>query len=375
MAKIAPIFADYNATTPLCPPVAERLLAWASYTGNASSAHAFGQDMDHRYHTALDTITQWLHCSNYTILSCGSATEANNWWFHSICQTAVDCPRVIVSAIEHPSVMAVVRYYARMGRIDYRICNVTALGIIDCDHLASLLTPNTLCVSVMFANNELGTIQPMARVIELAHRVGALVHCDAVQAVGKYPIHMNDLGVDALTCSAHKCYAPVGCGLLIVATTDRLTPLLWGGSQQQQLRGGTINVMGVDLFAHGLNYCYSQLPTAIAIHDWADHLVDTVNRIHRTVLAPKQHLLWNTVSMIVEGCSSYDTMMALDLQGIAVGTGSACATGATEISPVIRALSLNPSHEDSVIRLSFGYDTTPEQLAYIEQVLVTRYAA
>ena len=234
MAQITRVFADYNSTTPLCPPVLDRMKDWAKLKGNLSSGHFYGQQMHGVYDQACDRIKQHLSASKYDLLTCSSATEANNWWFYSILINDTSCPRVITTPIEHPCVLSPLLQYAKQGRIDLQVCDVDQNGQIDLAHLESLLTNNTKCISVMMANNEIGTIQPIDAVVRLAQSVGALVHSDMVQAVGKIPIDLDALGVDALSLSAHKCYAPTGLGVLMVKNTQHVQPWIIGGEQQQR---------------------------------------------------------------------------------------------------------------------------------------------
>ncbi len=358
MENIGPIYADYNATTPLCPPVKKALTHW-NHVGNMSSGHMFGQRM-HRFHNdACDAIQQHLSASTYDIFSCSSATEANHWFFASVLDEVTNCPRVIISAIEHPCVWAPLHTYANQGMIDLVICRVDANGALDMAHFSELLTPNTCLVSMMLANNEIGTIFPIGLICTMAHEVGALVHCDMVQAVGKMPIDCNGMGADAWVMSSHKCYAPTGCGVLLIKDTKRLKPIILGGSQQQQLRAGSVNVLGLHLFALGIEYCLTQWAHRLDVHGWANKLCQ--NNDHLQLVVPLTGL-WNTVSMAIEGMNGFDAMMRLDMHGIAVSTGSACATGAVDASPCLLALGLDKNRADQVIRLSFGYPTTPHEL-------------
>ncbi len=368
MAKISTVFSDYNSTTPMCQEVLDAISSWGTTVGNLSSAHQFGQRVHQIYDDAVDVIKGHLHATDYALFTCSCATEANNWLFNSLLANVSGRPRVIISAIEHPSVASPLSVFASQGVIDLQICRVDAQGILDLDHLARLLTPDTLLVSVMLANNDIGTIQPLARVCQLAKGVGAMVHSDIVQAAGKIPIDLDALGLDAVSLSGHKCYAPTGCGVLMVKDESCLSPFLYGGSQQQQLRAGTVNVLGLHLFSVGLSYCYEQLPSHVDVHSWAMALCDRHSFLD--VVVPLQSVLWNTVSLSVRGHLAHDVMMRLDMMGVAVSTGSACSTGAVDVSSTIQALNLNRDRATSVIRLSFGYPTTPHDFEYISQAFV-----
>lgn len=368
MASISPaIFADYNSTTPLCDDVLTSLQKWGGNVGNISSSHQFGQRMHQLYDDAVSTIQNLFHATSYELFTCASATEANNWLFYSLFQQSQsgEIPRVITSAVEHACVRSPLQYYHDQGLIELVTCNVDRQGVIDLDHFQTLLTPNTALVSIILANNEIGTIQPLKAVSTLAKRVGALVHSDIVQAAGKLPIDLIALGIDVAVLSSHKCYAPTGCGVLLINDSTILRPMLFGGSQQQQLRAGTVNAMGLHLFAVGLTYCYSSLNHHVNVHAWADALCHTHEFL--TLLFPlsNDHHLWNTVPLIVSDHLAHDAMMRLDMLGVAISTGSACSTGAVETSPTIKALGVSDDVANSVVRLSFGYPTTDHDLKVI----------
>ena len=275
----------------------------------------------------------------------------------------------MTTPIEHPCVLAPLQRYADQGQIDLQFCRMKKNGVIDTDHLASLMTEDTIMVSVMMANNEIGSIQPMDIVVQLARSVGALVHSDIVQAAGKMIFNLDQLGIDAVTLSAHKCYAPTGCGVLLIKDSQHLKPLFYGGSQQQKLRAGTVNVMGLDLFAIGLDYCYNRLPNHPDIHTWGQSLCDTIPALKPVVPIKSETLLWNTLPLAITNYLSHDAMMKLDIHGLAVATGSACSSGAVDISPVLHELSLPESLTKSVVRFSFGYPTTLDELNHIYRLL------
>ena len=270
-----------------------------------------------------------------------------------------------MSAIEHASVMSPLVQYAAKGRIDLQVCPVNQKGFLDLDALDDLLTGNTRLISVMLANNEVGSIQPLSDVVVRAKTVGALVHSDIVQAVGKMPVNLEAIGADAVTVSSHKCYAPTGWGALIVKHLDDISPMVLGGSQQQMLRGGTVNVFGTVLFEKGLRYCYSELPKAVDISSFVSKHLRKLPHIE-IISAPDQpNQLWNTVSLAFKGVDAHDMLIRLDLEGIAVSSGSACSTGAVEVSSVIEAMGVSSDIASSVIRMSFGYMTTQNDLDYL----------
>lgn len=370
MENLTPIFADFNSTTPLCQPVVNAFMDWQHVQGNMSSAHYFGQKVHAKYDQAIDLIQSLLSGYQYDLFTCSSATEANYWWIYSMLDNVVGVPRVIATVIEHPCVLQPLQYYANLGKIDLQLCSVDSNGCINLAEFNALLNSNTLFVSVMYANNEIGTIQPLQAVVKAAKAVGALVHSDIVQAAGKLEIDLDQLNLDAVTLSSHKCYAPTGCGVLMVQNKDLLKPLFLGGSQQQKLRAGTVNVMGLDLFSKGLKFCYDQLLGHLDVHQWGQSLCDDCEFVEPIIPIDSQRMLWNTLPIAILNHISHDAMMRLDLLGVAVATGSACSTGAVDVSPVIESLNLPNEQAKQVIRLSFGYPTTADDLAAIRQLFL-----
>lgn len=363
------IFADYNSTTPIAKPVSQVMLDWSNLVGNMSSAHQFGQSMHAVYDESVDSILRHLGAANWELLSCSSATEANNWLFYSLLETIKGCPRVITTAIEHPAVLVPLCRYHDQGLIDLKICPVDQDGFILIDEFESMLTPDTVLVSVMLANNEVGTIQPLKTVANMAAKVGAIVHSDIVQAAGKLKVDLNDLGVDAVSISGHKCYAPTGIGALLVKDSSKLRPMILGGSQQQMLRAGTVNVFGLACLSVGLDYCYQYIDAHVDVYDWAMQIQSDINDCVVISIPKSTQYLWNTVNIAFPGKDAHSLMMRLDMRGIAVSTGSACSTGAIEPSSVVQAMGYSPEISASAIRFSFGYPTTIGDLKQLIDVL------
>jgi cysteine desulfurase len=357
------VYADYNATTPLCDNVLKEMQAYKSMFGNVSSGHVFGQTMQSMYDQAVDTLKHYMGASTYSFFSCSSATEASNWFMYSLLNKVEGCPRVIITAIEHPCVAMPLQRYHQDGIIDLQVCPVDKHGQVIIDAFESLLTDNTLFVSIIMANNEIGTIQPMGTLTALAHKVGAVVMSDCVQACGKTPVDLEALGIDAAIVSSHKCYAPTGCGGIFIKDSTLLKAWILGGTQQEQLRAGTINVMGTVLFAKGVEYCINA--THEDIGGWVSELKRACPAIELIASPQQKNQLWNTVSIAIPGALSHDLMMQCDVEGVAVGTGSACATGAVEVSSVVLALGLPIEMAAGVIRLSFGVPTTKRELEIV----------
>ena len=363
------VYADYNSTTPLCDDVINHMKDFQFLIGNMESAHYFGQDMHRLYDEAVDKIRRLLNAHSFELFTCSSATEANNWFFHSLLSNISGRPRVITSAIEHSCVLEPLRRYAEKDMIELKICRVSENGFIDLDHFSSLLNSSTILVSIGMASNELGTIQPISEMMKLAKSVGAITHSDIVQAVGKIQLRLDDLNLDAVSMSAHKCYAPTGCGVLMVTDSAIIQPLFYGGSQQQMLRPGTVNVFGLSMFEKGLNYCYSHLYSHLDVGCWVKDFRKFPEAFHIISAPDMSQTLWNTINMSILGKNAHDVMMALDMNNFAVSTGSACSTGAVELSDSIQALNLPVNVATGAIRISFGYPSLNSELNALKETM------
>ena len=364
------IYLDNNATTPIAPDVKVCMDRFTQMYGNMSSAHYMGQQMRRIYDEAVDALMQILGASGWSLYSCSSATEATNWLFYSLFLNLDYKPRVIVSSIEHPCVLLALKQYENRGVIELLECSVDSKGFVRLDELDSLLNSNTLLVSVMLANNDVGTIQPIKKIVEMASRVGALVHSDIVQSVGKMPINLNDLGVDFVTLSSHKCYAPTGLGVLMSKHVDLLKPMIFGGSQQDMLRAGSVNVFGMATFVAGVSFCLSQMQNQLNVTDWVNDLAQYSDSLAVISSPNLPNQLWNTVAISFINQNAHSMMMQLDMEGICASTGSACATGAFEPSHVILAMGYELDVASTVIRFSFGYLNTVADMNNAKKIIL-----
>ena len=345
-------YLDHNASHPLRPGVAEAVADAMSLCGNASSVHAFGRRQHAMLEAARDAVRHVVGGYRCLVVFTSGATEANNL---AIGNRTFN--RVLVSAIEHPSVLKV--------RNDADVVPVSKDGVIDIGALERMLdgSEGSTLVSIMAANNETGVIQPMADIAEVVHRHGARLHCDAVQAVGRFDVNMRDLGIDLLSLSGHKFGAPQGIGALVVAEDLDLSPVQKGGGQERGLRAGTENVPAI-----------AGLYAAINALDWAaerpeikrlrDRLEAGVVNISPevTIFSSEADRLANTSCFAVKGLSAETQVMALDLDGIAISAGSACSSGKVAASPVITAMGFDDDWAESAIRVSFGPYNTDEDV-------------
>jgi cysteine desulfurase len=363
-----PIYLDYNATTPIAPEVAEAMRPYlegglAGGFGNPSSAHAYGQ----RSHAAVDEarahIAQILGCEAGEIVFTGCGSEADNLALVGVAEAHRERGNhLITSQIEHPAVLNTCRYLERRGfRVTY--LPVDRDGRVDPADVARALTPATLLVSIMHANNETGVLQPIAEIARLAHPAGALVHTDAAQSVGKIPTRVDDLGVDLLTVAGHKLYAPKGVGALYVRRGVRLEPLLHGAGHESGRRAGTENVPYIVGLGAAGALAEGLLPTeAPRLRALRDRLLERLSAVV-SGLASNGHLterLPNTLNVSFPGIDGEELLAATPT--IAASTGSACHAGRTDPSPVLLAMSIPPARALGAIRLSLGKYTTADEV-------------
>ena len=349
----APVYLDYNATAPLRPAAAEVMAHAAALTGNASSVHGFGRQARAAIETAREQVAAMAGAKPAQIVFTSGGTEANNL-------AVVGCgrARVLVSSIEHDSVLAAALAAPRIP--------VTAEGIVDLAALERLLKAGAqqALVCVMLANNETGAIQPIAEVVAIAHRAGALVHCDAVQAAGKLPVDFAALGVDVLSLSAHKFGGPKGVGALIIADGVPLTAQLRGGGQERGRRAGTENVAAIAGFGAAADEARRDLPRIADITALRDRLErEAVRRVPATqIIADTAPRLPNTSCLAMPGMPAETLVMTLDLAGVAVSAGSACSSGKVKASHVLQAMGLGGDIAGSAIRVSLGWANTAADL-------------
>ncbi|MGM0489927.1 MAG: cysteine desulfurase family protein [Planctomycetota bacterium] len=359
---------DHNATTPIHPEVAQAMSeCYAQGYGNAASSHRYGRQARQVLEEARESIGRILGADTTgdradRIIFTSGGTEANNL---ALLGTAGKPPgRVIISSVEHPSVTGPADQLQRRG-FDVQRLRVNSRGMVEQAHLDELLTPETRLVSVMLANNETGVLQPIERLAERCHRLGVPIHTDAVQAVGKIPVHFRALSVTALTLTAHKFHGPRGIGALILKRQQPLEPLFWGGTQQLGLRPGTEPIE----LAVGLDWalrCWQRDAQTRSVRMAAlrDRLEELLRAAHvgAVINGAGVSRLPHTTNVAFPGLDCQATHMALDLAGVACSVGSACASGANEPSPVLRAMHLPPEIIESSLRFSLGSFTTRQDI-------------
>ena len=358
------IYLDHNATTPLHPRVLEAMLpVLRDGFGNPSSLHWFGQQARAAVDEARGQVAALIGGAPGEIVFTASGTEADNMALRGAAAVAREPRRrVLYAGFEHHAVVNAARGLAEEG-FPVQAVRVGSDGRVDLGALEAGLSDQTAIVSVMLANNETGMIQPVEEVVRLAQARGALVHCDGVQAAGKIPIDVGRLGIDTLALSAHKIYGPKGVGALWIKRGTRLKALVRGGSQERDRRAGTENVAGIVGFGAAATLARgdlaSEAPRLAGLRDRLEERLLAIPGAERNGDGPR---VPNTSNVSFQGIEAESLLMALDLMGIAVSTGAACAAGAVEPSHVLRAMGLPPERVQGSVRFSLGRGTTEEHV-------------
>ncbi len=365
---------DNNATTQMAPEVVKAVSeAEAQVYGNASSMHTFGRRAAALVENAREKVASMLECSPSEVTFTSGASEANNTVF-GIGRMLIEQgkgSRIVTTTIEHPSIMETVKHLRKEG-ITVDLAPVDSEGRVKLDQLEKLLGPDVVLVSVMTGNNETGSIQEIGRISEMAHSCGALMHTDATQAIGKIKVSCKDWNLDYLSCSGHKFYGPKGVGVLYAKSGAPFTPFVHGGEQEHGRRAGTYNTAAI----YGLGVAAELAQKDLQIEH--DRLWEMRERLRKGIIA-------NVPNVVVNGCQDHclpgtldvsfptaegeSILLLLDMYGIAVSTGSACATGSLEPSYVLLAGGLDVELAHGSIRFSLGRFNTDEDVDYVIEVL------
>ncbi len=372
------VYLDHNATTPLHPEVAVKLSEAMQVFGNPSSMHGFGRIARGYVEEARERVASFLGALPEEIIFVGSGSEGNNTVLSILgCPSKhCSCERksgtsIVTTAIEHPCILETARCMIDRGS-KVTFLRVDGYGKINLEELRAAITKETGIVSVMMANNEIGTIQDVKRIAEIVHEQGALFHTDAVQAFGKIPIDVKKLGVDFLTLSGHKIYGPKGIGALYVHRGVPFCPLIHGGHQEQGRRAGTENTLGIIGLGKAVEMRALEMEEeekrlgefkVLLKNGIVDSIPDVYFNGHPT------DSLASTLNMSFEGAEGESILLYLDLEGIAVSTGSACASGSLDPSHVLMATGVPVERAHGSVRISMGRQTSMEDIEYVLEKL------
>lgn len=368
------VYLDYNATTPLHPEVKKAMQQAFELYANPSSLHEFGRSVRNRLEYVRQEIADFIGAFADEIIFTGGGSESNN-----TVMKMVGCPHcsnknlwngrteIITSEIEHPSMINTAKHLQSMGQKVHFI-KVDKTGKVDLNHLEDVLNERTALVSIMLANNEIGTIQNIKEISALVHRAGALMHTDAVQGIGKLKVDVGELDVDYLSFSAHKFYGPKGIGILYVKRTKPFYSFVHGGHQESGRRAGTMNslaIIGMGKAVEMIKIEMSQINQRIIYlkEKLKAGIEELIPDIHLNGHA--QDSLCNTLNVSFKGAEGEAILLYLDLAGIAVSTGSACSSGTLEPSHVLLATGIGAELAHGSIRFSLGRETTEDDIDYV----------
>jgi cysteine desulfurase len=370
------VYLDHSATTPTDPRVVDAMLPYFTETyGNPASAHGFGRKAEIAVENARETIARILNCSPPEVIFTSGGSESDNLAIRGAAwhARAHGKNHVITAPVEHDAVVKTVAQLASVMGFQQTILPVDQFGMINPDDFAQACRPDTAVASLMYANNEVGTIQAIPQLASVARERRVLFHTDAVQAAGQLPLDVQVLGVDMLSLSAHKFYGPKGVGVLYVREGIELTPTQSGGSQEDQRRAGTQHVPLIVGMAKALELAYEELDERTAhFQAMRDQLIDGVlGSVSGASLTghPIQRLA-SHASFLIEDLDSGSLIMHLDVRGVAASGSSACKTGNPEPSEVLLAMGYTPKEASGSLRLTVGLQTTPEDVEFTVDTLV-----
>lgn len=367
------IYFDHNATTPVLNEVFEAMVPYLKdQWGNPSSIHWAGRGTRKAVEDAREQVSKLLNCAPLELIFTSSGTESDNHAIKGIAYSKKDKGNhIITTKVEHPAVLNTCKYLQKEG-FDVTYLDVDSDGMLDLEALKSAITPKTILITVMYANNETGVIFPINEIGEIAKERGVTFHTDAVQAAGKIPIDTQKLNVDLISISGHKLYAPKGMGALYARRGVRLVPLIHGGHHERNRRGGTENVAGIIAMGKAAE---------IAIRDMdkeREHLKTLKDRLEKGMAERVPHIkinghpdrrLPNTANISFEFVEGESLLLNLDMKGVAASSGSACTSGSLEPSHVLLAMGLSHEMSHGSVRFSLGKSNTVEEIDYLLEIM------
>ncbi len=369
------IYLDHSATTPTDPRVVEAMLPYFTEVyGNASSAHSFGRKAESAIERARETVARVLNCKPEEVIftSCGS--ESDNLAVRGAAWALRDKGNhLITTPVEHSAVVRTVNQLAAMQGFEETLLPVDAQAMVDPSAFEAAIRANTTFASVMYANNEVGSVQPIAQLAEIAHKHGMVFHTDAVQAPGQLTLDVEQLGVDMMSISGHKFYGPKGAGALYIRQGTGVTPSQTGGSHERGLRAGTHNTPFIVGLAKALELAHAEFDERVAHYTaLRDQFIDGVmTRVPGAELTGHPaHRLPAHASFVFDEVDGNSLIIHLDMKGVAASSASACKTGNPEPSGVLLAMGFDTQKAKSSLRISVGQHTTEDDIAYAVDTLV-----
>ncbi len=376
------IYLDHAATTPLDKKVLDEMMPYFSQKfGNPSSIHQFGQEAMEAVDKARQQVADFLGCSSSEIIFTSGATESNNMTIKGVIKASnVKNPHIITSAIEHPCILNSCKEAEKEGS-EVAYLGVDKDGIIDLEDIEKAIKENTILISIMYANNEVGTIEPIAEIGKLLKKINSereenklpkiYFQTDAVQAINYLDCDVDNLGVDLLSLSGHKIYGPKGVGVLYVKQGTKIKAIQDGGEQENNLRAGTHNVPGIVGLGKAISLISENRSRIKEIKKLRDYFIDEVlkNITDARLNGSKEFRLPHNINFSFKGIEGESLLMMLDADGIAVSTGSACSSASLKPSHVLTAMKISPEIAHASIRFTLGKDTTKEDIDYTLKVL------
>jgi len=359
------VYLDNNATTPVDPEVAEKMSQFLKeHFGNPSSLYPIGRQVKEMVTEARETVAKAMGASRTEIVFTGSGSEADNLAIRGVLDAFPEKNEIITSTIEHPAVLQTANYLEKKGfKVTY--APVDKFGTVDVNFIKDVITPRTALITIMHANNEIGTIQPIEEISRIARDKEVLLHTDAVQSFGKLDVNVNNLGVDLLSISAHKIYGPKGMGALYIRKGTKIWPLIYGGHQEREMRAGTENTAGIIGLGEAVRIIKERGDKdKKRIEKLAEKLKrgieDSIPKVKFNGHEKKR--IKGTLNFAFFGLEAEAILLALATKGIYVSTGSACSEGAEDVSHVLDAIGLKPEVARSCIRFSLGRFNTEEDI-------------
>lgn len=367
------IYFDHAATTPLCNEALQKMLPYfTEIFGNPNSQHAYGRESVKAVDEARDSIAKIINCKPNELYFTSGGTEGDNWALRGVAHAHKNKGKhIIISPIEHAAMLATAKTLTKEG-FEVEFMKVDDEGVIDLEHLKSIVRDDTIFVGCMLANNEVGTIEPIKEMAEIAHSKGAVAFTDAVQAAGVLKTDVKELGVDMMSMSGHKIYGPKGVGALYIRNGLKVDSILTGGHQERMKRGGTTNVPAIVGFAEAFKIADKEREKNFEyVSSLRDRFIDRVLAEVPFVKlnGPRYNRLPANADFSFKFIEGESILFSLDLAGISVSSGSACSSGSLEPSHVLLALGLPEELAHGSIRFSFGKHNTMEEVDYAVDVI------